>query len=80
MTDIVIVYQRYCVGEFVGLNAESMNRPDPKSAERTLRITPEMIEAGARIVRHWEEGDEPDARVLVRELLSEVLGGRASFD
>lgn len=44
-----------------------------------IEVTPEMVALGAKMVHEWEDSDEPDARILVRELLEAVLGRRATF-
>lgn len=56
---------------FAYRNGFSMEEP-----ERELReddITPSMIDAGVRIWRLWEDSDEPDVRLMIREVLSAAL-------
>lgn len=50
-----------------------------ESPDTGIVITPDMVAIGAALIRKWEDSDEPDARVLVRELLSTILGERATF-
>lgn len=49
------------------------------SNPQEIEITPEMVKVGVMAFREWEDFGEPDARVLVRAMLSKVLGERAAF-
>lgn len=43
-----------------------------------IDITDEMILAGVSVWKTWEESDEPDVRVMVRDLLAAALSARAA--
>jgi hypothetical protein len=41
-------------------------------------ISPAMISAGLLVFRAWQDSDEPDDRVMVRDLLEAALRVRAA--
>lgn len=49
-----------------------------KNPSSEIKLTPEAIDAGARVFREWEESEEPDARPMVRAVVEAVLGRRVS--
>lgn len=44
-----------------------------------IEITPEMVAKGVKAFRRWLDSDEPDDRVIVRDLVLVVLGENATF-
>ncbi len=61
-------------------NARSCDSPQGDGAPDEIKVSAEMVAAGVKAFQDWDQSDEPDCRVLVRSILSSVLGSNVAFD